>query len=47
MKNFTKFLFILISLTQALVAQDKQAKQAVVYGDIPDYKEYYLSPDFI
>ena len=44
MKNLT--ILILTAFASIAFAQDKQNAQ-VVYGDIPDYKEYYLSPDFI
>ncbi len=47
MKTIKIVLFFILTLAQVTsLAQDKKAK-SVVYGDIPDYKEYYLSPDFI
>ena len=46
--KINKFLvFLLFFATLFAFAQKKQAKAPVIYGDIPDYKEYYLSPDFV
>ena len=42
MKNFFSFLFIVFALASSLLNANP-----AVYGDIPDYGEKYLSPDFV
>ena len=45
--KISSFFIIILTLVSTVFAQQKQQLQTQVYGDIPDYKEYYLSPDFV
>ncbi len=47
MKSSKIILFLVLILLQITSFAQGKKDENVVYGDIPDYKEYYLSPDFI
>ncbi len=45
--KISNFIFLILAIAVSSFAQDKKNQQPEIYGDIPDYKEYYLSPDFV
>ena len=47
MRTTKTILFLMLFFAIGTSFSQEKPKQNQVYGDIPDYKEYYLSPDFI